>query len=155
EGVLAHIDDIKVRGAERLKQALREHAGTLRLSRQLVRLEEDLQTPVTLDELRAGEPRSEELRALLTELEFVRLLQRLAPTSSARAAAPPEGAPPAATPGLQGAAATGPAAPEGPGLALVPPQIIATEDALRSLAVALRARAAGGLAIALQLGGPD
>ena len=51
DALLARIDDIKVRGADKVKAALREGAEQLRLSRQLVALDDAVATTVQLGDL--------------------------------------------------------------------------------------------------------
>ncbi len=75
DGVYAHLDEVK----GRVKEKLRDHEGSARLSRQLVTLCDDLDIELDAAELRyrGGDP--VELRRILSELEFTRLLAEIDP----------------------------------------------------------------------------
>ena len=71
EGIYANLDQIK---RPKLKESLLANRETAFLSRQLVQLQRDIPTPLTLEEYRLPEPDSEALTRIFTELEFSRLL---------------------------------------------------------------------------------
>src|SRR3954470_16703582 len=60
ENLLAHVDDIAnipgLRGAKSVGEKVKAHVESVRLSRQLVSLDENVDVPVPLDELRRREP---------------------------------------------------------------------------------------------------
>jgi DNA polymerase-1 len=104
EAVLANVDKIKGKKG----QAIAGARETLALSRQLVRLREDVALTTPLAELRRVPAAAETLRELFTRLEFGRLLAQLGPAALPASAAgvaevpaavvEPESAPPAASP---------------------------------------------------------
>jgi DNA polymerase-1 len=146
--LLDHIDDIKIRGADRIKAALRERREQVLLSRRLVALDEQVDTPLTLDDLRRR-PQQPELEPLLRQLEFLRILARLGPQGGASSPGPGQGS---SGPAQAASPAAVSAAP-GAGFALLPPEIVMTPEQLLALASSLRERAAGGLAVAFPLSG--
>jgi DNA polymerase-1 len=83
ESIVTRVDEIAgikgLRGAASIAQKVREHVEAVRLSRQLVSLDEHVAVPVPLDELVRREPDMAKVETLLRELEFVRLLDRLKP----------------------------------------------------------------------------
>jgi DNA polymerase-1 len=73
DGVYQHIAEVK---KPKLHQSLVEHEGAARLSLELVRLRDDADLPLDLDELRYGTRRNNaRLRELFTELQFTRFLE--------------------------------------------------------------------------------
>jgi len=95
EAMLARAGEVK---SKRAREALQQHAGDARLSRQLVTIRTDV--PVALDEeaLREGEPDLPALLRVCGELEFTSLVRRLQgsePGGRAAAEAAPVPAPPA------------------------------------------------------------
>ncbi|MCU1282422.1 MAG: polA, partial [bacterium] len=83
ENLIAHVDEIAnlpgLRGAKSVGEKIKTHVEAVRLSRQLVSLDENVAVPVELDLLRRREPDMAKLEGLLRELEFFRLLERLKP----------------------------------------------------------------------------
>jgi DNA polymerase I len=83
ENMLARVDEIAgikgLRGAASVMEKVKSHVESVRLSRQLVSLDEHVQVPVEMESLRRREPDMVKVEALLRELEFVRLLDRLKP----------------------------------------------------------------------------
>ena len=83
ENLLAHVDEIAalpgLRGAKSVAEKIKTHVEAVRLSRQLVSLDDHVTVPLELDELRRKEPAMEKVETLLRELEFFRLLERLKP----------------------------------------------------------------------------
>jgi DNA polymerase-1 len=75
DGILAHVGELK----GKLKDTLSDPAqlARLELSRKLVALRTDCELPVELDSLRRGEWDGSRLRAILMELEFNTLIERL------------------------------------------------------------------------------
>lgn len=74
EGVIANIDAIK---KPKLKETLAASVDMARLSRELVRLKDDLPLPVPLDQLTLREPAHEPLAAFLTKHGFRAMLTKL------------------------------------------------------------------------------
>src|SRR6185437_10413164 len=68
-----------LRGAKSVAEKVKSHVEAVRLSRQLVSLDEHVANAVELEALRRREPDMAKVEALLRELEFVRLLERLKP----------------------------------------------------------------------------
>ncbi|HWE31409.1 MAG TPA: DNA polymerase I [Polyangia bacterium] len=85
ENLIAHADDIGslagLRGAKSVAEKVKTHVEAVRLSRQLVSLDDHVAFPVELDALRRKEPDMAKLESLLRELEFFRLLERLKPVA--------------------------------------------------------------------------
>jgi DNA polymerase-1 len=83
ENMLAHVDEIAgvdgLRGAKSVAEKVKANVEGVRLSRQLVSLDENVAVPVAFDDLRRHEPDMVKVEKLLRELEFVRLLDRLKP----------------------------------------------------------------------------
>ena len=96
--------DVILANASKIKgkkgQAIAEGGATLALSRELVRLRDDVALPTTVAELRQKAVSVESLRALFARLEFGRLIEQFAAASEGEAAStanpvptlPPEGA---------------------------------------------------------------
>ena len=83
ENMIAHADDIAnlpgLRGAKSVAEKVKTHVEAVRLSRQLVALDEHVTNAVAIEALRRREPDMVKVETLLRELEFVRLLDRLKP----------------------------------------------------------------------------
>jgi len=83
ENLIAHADEIAalpgLRGAKSVAEKVKSHVEAVRLSRQLVSLDEHVANTVELEALRRREPDMAKVETLLRELEFVRLLERLKP----------------------------------------------------------------------------
>ncbi len=60
------------------RQTLIDHADQIRLSRQLVTLDQDMDLPYSLDSLEVQEPVADDLLAFLTEMEFRTITRRVA-----------------------------------------------------------------------------
>src|SRR5262245_29928365 len=73
--------------------AIMEARDAIRVSRELVRLREDVPLPKTVPELHRIEPDKKRLRALFTELEFSRLADQLSPSGAAAIAPHAENTP--------------------------------------------------------------
>jgi DNA polymerase-1 len=134
DGVLAAAGEIKgKRGA-----AIVEAREAIRVSRELVRLREDVPLPKTLAELHRVEPNKATLRALFTELEFSRLVEQLSASGAAAIAPHAEATPPPV-----------PVVPEQ--VAPVPPPppvpVITTRADLAALVAEIEAAGAVGLAV--------
>jgi DNA polymerase-1 len=71
---------------KRPREALLAHAAEARLSKELVTIRQDLPIELNLDEVRAREPDTDQLRDLWVELEFHSLARELLPRSTAKAA---------------------------------------------------------------------
>ena len=76
DGVLANVEKIKGKKG----QAIAEARSALALSRELVRLRDDVALPLTVAELRRIPASAEKLRGLFAQLEFGRLLAQYAQT---------------------------------------------------------------------------
>ena len=83
EDLLAHADEVK--GKRGL--ALQAARDTVRLSRELVRLREDVPLPKTVSDLHRQDPDHQRLQDLFRELEFTRLLDPQQVVYSARSSA--------------------------------------------------------------------
>ncbi|MCA1663317.1 MAG: DNA polymerase I, partial [Myxococcales bacterium] len=85
ENMIAHADEIAnlpgLRGAKSVGEKVKAHIESVRLSRQLVSLDEHVEVPVALESLQRREPDMAKLESLLRELEFFRLLERLKPVA--------------------------------------------------------------------------
>ncbi|HMC94006.1 MAG TPA: DNA polymerase I [Polyangia bacterium] len=115
-----------------------EAREAIRLSRELVRLREDVPLPKTLEELHRIDPDKEQLRALFRELEFSRLVDQLSPSGAAAIAAHAEEAPPPPPPTLPEAL------PEAP----PPPPVAAITDLTALAALVGQIEAAGAVGLA-------
>jgi DNA polymerase-1 len=92
EGLLEHAAEVKGKRGLALQAA---HAQ-VRVSRELVRLREDVPLPGTISDLHRQEPDRVRLQGLFRELEFTRLIDPLMPARSASAHAAPVASPSAA-----------------------------------------------------------
>lgn len=72
-GILENVDKIK----GKVGQNIKEHADGIALDHQLASIVCDLETGLTLDDLKLQDPNTEALRSLYTELEFRQQLQSL------------------------------------------------------------------------------
>lgn len=87
EGVLENASSIK---REKLRNAIVEHADAVRLSRRLVRLNEELELPVSIDDLERRPIDATEARRVFGDLEMFALLKDLpAPPEAETVAAQP------------------------------------------------------------------
>jgi DNA polymerase-1 len=137
EAVLA-ADDIKgKRGA-----AILEARDAIRVSRELVRLREDVPLPKSLEELHRVEPDKTQLRGLFRELEFSKLADSLSPSGAAAIAPHAEETPPPEVP-----EAVAPVAP--------PPPVPAITDRAALEALVADARAVGQVGLAVLYEGPS
>jgi DNA polymerase-1 len=164
ENLLAHVDDIAnipgLRGAKSVGEKVKAHMESVRLSRQLVSLDENVEVPVPLDTLRRREPDMVRVEALLRELEFFRLLDRLKPIAhkpptynvdaQGNATAPVSPGPAASDPSSQLSTLNSQPEVEPPikiDIGKSPPQIITTEAELRALASELLRTSELGVAL--------
>ena len=92
ENLYAHLDTIvapgTMRGADRVRALLAEHRDAVKLSRELVTLEEHLPLEGTLEDLRRRPPDRDTMEKTLRALEFDRLLERMRFPSTPTAALP-------------------------------------------------------------------
>ena len=118
--------------------AIHEAREAVRVSRELVRLREDVPLPKPIAELHRIDPDKKQLRQLFTELEFSRLVDQLSASGAAAIAPHAEGTPAPVVTGVPESVA--PAAP--------PPRVpaIAKREELEALAAEIRAAGAVGLA---------
>ncbi len=79
EALLAGAHEIKGKRGVSIVEA----TPAIRLTRELVRLREDVPLPKTLEELHRIDPDKEQLRGLFRELEFSRLVDQLSPSGAA------------------------------------------------------------------------
>ncbi len=79
ENLLQHISQVK---NPRLREKIENNLEQLKLSRQLVTIEKNLDISFNLDDFAISEPNLSELRALFQELEFTSLLAELVKTPS-------------------------------------------------------------------------
>ncbi len=75
DSLLARADEIK---QPKRRQTLIDHADQIRLSRQLVLLDDQVELAETLDDLEVQEPDAEKLLGFLAEMEFRTLTKRIA-----------------------------------------------------------------------------
>jgi DNA polymerase I len=118
--------------------AIHEAREAVRVSRELVRLREDVPLPKPIAELHRIDPDKKQLRQLFTELEFSRLVDQLSASGAAAIAPHAEGTPaPVVT-----------AVPEAVAPAAPPPRVpaIVKREELEALAAEIRAAGAVGLA---------
>ena len=128
DGILANVDKIKGKKG----QAIAEARATLALSRELVRLRDDVSLPLSVEELRRVPASAEKLRGLFTQLEFGRLLAQYSqPDATVATVAVP---PPSATP-----VPDSPVAAEKAPTAVENACIVADTAALATLAAEIRA----------------
>jgi DNA polymerase-1 len=134
DGVLANVE--KIKGKKGL--AIAEARGVLALSRELVRLRDDVALPLTVSDLRRLPASPEKLRGLFSQLEFGRLLAQYTPANEPEA---PTSAGPA--PALE----TGAPASVSPSSPLPETRIVTDAAALAELVSAIRAEKACGIAV--------
>ncbi len=89
DGVLANVE--KIKGKKGL--AIAEARSKLALSRELVKLRDDVALPVTLSEMRRVPASAEKLSGLFTQLEFGRLLAQYSQGDAAKASSEVEASP--------------------------------------------------------------
>ena len=153
ENMIAHADEIAnlpgLRGAKSVAEKVKAHVESVRLSRQLVSLDEHVEVPVALETLRRREPDMTKLESLLRELEFFRLLERLKPVAHK---------PPTLDVDAEGKAVSPQPSAVSPEAAVIepplkieigksPPQIITDEAELRALASELLRTSELGVAL--------
>jgi DNA polymerase-1 len=90
DALLASAGEIKGKRGQSIVDA----RDAIRISRELVRLREDVPLPKTLAELHRIEPDKNRLRSLFRELEFSRLVDQLSPSGAASIAPHAEATPP-------------------------------------------------------------
>ncbi|NOQ47211.1 MAG: DNA polymerase I, partial [Desulfobulbaceae bacterium] len=76
EGLYASVDELK---KSKMKERIIDHRDDAFLSRDLIRLNKEVDVPADADAYRLREPDVESLRSLLTELEFFSLIKEDAP----------------------------------------------------------------------------
>ena len=74
EDILNNVDAV---GSPKQKKALQEHAEKAREGFELVRLDREIELDFGVEDLKAGQPDTEHLRKIFTELEFKSLLKEL------------------------------------------------------------------------------
>jgi len=126
--------------------AIHEAREAIRVSRELVRLRDDVPLPKPLEDLHRVEPDKKRLRGLFTELEFFRLADQLSP-SGAAAIAPHAENTPAPVPITTAPEAIAPVAP--------PPRVAAVTKRAELEALAADVRAAGAVALSALYDGPS
>jgi DNA polymerase-1 len=104
ETLLARADEIK---QPKRRQTLIENAELIRISRDLVKLDCDMELDFTLDSLEVKEPDTEKLLAFLSEMEFRTIVKRVAERFGVEAPAIPDAPAPSAA-----SSPDAPAAPE-------------------------------------------
>jgi DNA polymerase-1 len=92
--VLANVEKIKGRKS----QSIAEGKAVLALSRQLIRLRDDVPLPKPVADLGRATPSTERLRALFSRLEFGRLLEQLAPQEESEPSVAPMASPAGVSP---------------------------------------------------------
>jgi DNA polymerase-1 len=126
--------------------AIHEARDAVRVSRELVRLRDDVPLPKTLEELHRVEPDKKRLRGLFTELEFFRLADQLSPSGAAAIAPHAENTP---------APVPVPAAPEPIAPVAPPPRVPAVTKRADLDALAADIRAAGAIGLSALYDGPS
>ncbi|WP_417248430.1 DNA polymerase I [Celeribacter sp.] len=104
ETLLARAEEIK---QPKRRQTLIENAELIRISRDLVKLDCDMELDFTLDSLEVKEPDTEKLLAFLSEMEFRTIVKRVAEKFNVEAPAVPDAPAPSAA-----SSPDAPAAPE-------------------------------------------
>jgi len=144
--LLEHATEVKGKRGEALVAA-RE---AVRVSRELVRLREDVPLPKSLNDLHRQDPDQDRLRGLFHELEFTRLIDALARGSVAPGGGAPRtpegGGPPALGTPLAAEVAVTPVEP-------VAAELVAVDDAALA-GLATRVMAAGRVGLAVAWDGP-
>jgi DNA polymerase I len=125
--------------------AIFEAREAVRVSRELVRLRDDVPLPKSIEELHRIDPDKKQLRALFTELEFSRLADQLSPSGAAAIAPHAEKTPPPTLAPVPEAIA--PVAP--------PPPVAAVTKRADLEAIAAEIRAAGSVGLAALYDGPS
>jgi DNA polymerase-1 len=74
---LTEVESMKLRGAKKVAERLRDGRDTARLSRALVSAKRDVELPCVLDDFRVSAPDIDALRPLFTQLGFHTLLRQL------------------------------------------------------------------------------
>ena len=136
DGILGNVEKIKGKKG----QAIAEARSVLALSRELVRLREDVPLPVGLAELLRVPASAENLRGLFAQLEFGKLLAQYSPAEETAPAV---------------VVVDGPApAPVVTGLPSEPPTLISDASALVGLTTAIRAAKECAIAVVCEPGSP-
>ena len=81
ENALDHADEVE---RKTYRESLLNNKDTILWSKQLVTIDQNVSIELDIEKMLAGEPDTESLRALFTELEFTTLLKELAPTLELR-----------------------------------------------------------------------
>ncbi len=76
DNVLAHLEEIHIRGAEKIKASLRDHSAQLSLSRKLVTLHTEMDLGIEVEELIKKAYHADEFKKILQELEFKKFLHK-------------------------------------------------------------------------------
>jgi DNA polymerase-1 len=82
DNLLASLDRLngtKLRGAERVRDLLRDQKDQALMSRELARIRRDVPVSLTLEEMKPRPPKHKDLQELFRELEFHQLLKQWAP----------------------------------------------------------------------------
>jgi DNA polymerase I len=140
DGVLANVEKIKGKKG----QAIAESRSTLALSRELVRLRDDVALPLTVNDLRRIPASAEKLRGLFSQLEFGRLLAQY---SQADAPEAPDSMEPSPATAPATATAAPPVAPESA-------HVVTDVAALAELVAAIRAAKECAIAVLCDGGSP-
>lgn len=85
--LMAQLQEVPPPGADRIRHALQNHQDQLQLSRELVRLRDDVSLPVSWSDLARAAPDAAALETLLERYELKGLLGRLLPNSPVRSVA--------------------------------------------------------------------
>jgi DNA polymerase I len=142
DALLEHAGEVKGKRGEALVAA----RDSVRMSRELVRLRDDVPLPKTLAELHRIEPDRDRLRELFRELEFSRLVDQLSPSGAAAIAPHAEEPMVAAAP---------PPVPETLAPAAPPPDARLVVDRATLATLAASIEAAGAVAVAALYDGPS
>jgi DNA polymerase-1 len=81
ENALEHANEVE---RKTYRESLLNNKDTILWSKQLVTIDQNVEIPLELEKMVAGEPDTEALRALFNELEFTTLLKELAPVVEVR-----------------------------------------------------------------------
>ncbi len=88
ESLLARLDEVpelKLRGAAKVAERLRDGADSARMSRELVKLDSEVELDVDLDALRVREPDTATLRGIFSDLGFQTLVEQVTKVAPAPA----------------------------------------------------------------------
>lgn len=81
DNALEHAEEVE---RKTYRESLLNNKDTILWSKQLVTIDQNVDIPLDLDKMIAGEPDTDALRALFSELEFTTLLKELAPVMEVR-----------------------------------------------------------------------